>query len=92
MSLAQSDILVREILAMHLGEGADASASDDSWQTVARWLGVDSLLDQSFAELSQGQQRLLLIAAALGSPHYFPKQCDGRQHQLQCNLQSASRF
>jgi ABC-type molybdenum transport system ATPase subunit/photorepair protein PhrA len=49
---------------------AAATTATTSWdvaETVAGWLGVKGLLGKPFCELSQGQQKLALIAAALAS-------------------------
>jgi molybdate transport system ATP-binding protein len=75
LTLAQSHLTVGEVLTMHLSTAAASSSSswsaiegtDESWRTVAHWLEVDSLFDHKFRDLSQGEQRLVLISAAVGS-------------------------
>ena len=51
-----SDLTVRELIA---------NGSDEDISNVADWLAVKHLLDQRFGGISQGEQRLVLIAAAI---------------------------
>ncbi len=53
MALAHSNIKVKELFLM--------------CQLPAVWLGVDHLMERSFAEISQGEQRLVLIASAIAT-------------------------
>jgi molybdate transport system ATP-binding protein len=66
MALAHSNICVKELFPMcHL---------------PAMWLGVDDLLERPFAEISQGEQRLVLIASAIATrPQLlvFDEPCQG---------------
>ena len=69
MSLAHADVTVREILLTQQQTFSSPSGGD-SWRLVVEWLGIsESLLleKKQFNELSQGEQRLVLIAAALRS-------------------------
>lgn len=58
MKTARSDVLVRELLKDCKGETV---------YQIAKWLGVDHLLDLPFNKVSQGEQRLTLIAAAFAN-------------------------
>ncbi|EOD07520.1 ABC transporter [Emiliania huxleyi CCMP1516] len=57
LSVAGSERTAGEMVA----EGSDAEAA----RRVASWLGVDDLLDRPFRMLSQGEQKVVLVAAAL---------------------------
>jgi len=45
----------------------DEKSSAESAREVASWLGVSDLMDRPFCYLSQGQQKMVLIGAALTS-------------------------
>jgi len=62
MRMAKSTKTARQIIANGADESIDASVPP-----VAAWLQLDddSLLDRPFVNLSQGQQKLVLIAAAI---------------------------
>ncbi|GAX27259.1 molybdate transport system ATP-binding protein [Fistulifera solaris] len=51
MALANSNVCVKDMFPV--------------CQLPAVWLGVDHLMERSFAEISQGEQRLVLIASAI---------------------------
>jgi molybdate transport system ATP-binding protein len=64
ISLARSKLTAREIIS-----GCDTDTLTPVAQTVAQWLSIydDELLSRPFSTLSQGEQKLTLIAAALAS-------------------------
>jgi molybdate transport system ATP-binding protein len=64
MQTAKSHRLTGEVLA-----GTESSNSWEVAKTVAGWLGVgeEDILAKPFSQLSQGQQKLVLISAALAS-------------------------
>ncbi len=53
-----------ETVASLLGK---AAATDALVRAAARWLGVEHLADQPFSLLSQGEQKLVLVGAAIAS-------------------------
>lgn len=61
MEMAKSKETVQDVLTEH-----GTWSMESAWQ-VAGWLGVDHTMDRQFCHLSQGQQKLVLIAAALAS-------------------------
>lgn len=64
MALARSDLTTQQILC----GGDDVSKSMSSAAaSVAQWFSLDHLLSRPFSQLSQGEQKLTLIAAALAS-------------------------
>lgn len=63
MTTAKKSVLARDVL---LHTDSVHPVPMDVGQTVARWLQIpDAWLIQPFAQLSQGQQKIILIAAAL---------------------------
>lgn len=70
MSLARSSAIAADVLASrHAGVSADArtaAANDAASRAVAEWLGLSRRqLARPFAQLSQGEQKLILIGAAI---------------------------
>ena len=66
MSLARHRDTGREVLLGGRGGGSGALFPTTVGDVVANWLGIDeSLLLKPFEELSQGEQKLVLIGAAL---------------------------
>jgi molybdate transport system ATP-binding protein len=65
MELAKSDELARDVLL----QAAGVSSSSENALVVAEWLGIseDSLLDLPFSQLSQGEQKLVLVASAIAA-------------------------
>ena len=63
LRLAQSAERAGDVVA-RLGDGG---ASEGAVAAVARWLGVHELLGRPFNAVSQGEQKLLLICAALAA-------------------------
>jgi molybdate transport system ATP-binding protein len=65
MELAKSDELARDVLL----QAAGVSSSPENALVVAEWLGIseDSLLDLPFSQLSQGEQKLVLVASAIAA-------------------------
>lgn len=65
LSLSQSTQTVREVI---LGHGSEASGrvAPEIGAAVAEWLGVgEDQLSRTFSDLSQGEQKLVLIASAI---------------------------
>ena len=59
------DLLVREVVEMgSYCRGRESGASGDAQRTLAR-LGVESLVDRRFSELSGGEKQLVVLAQAL---------------------------
>ena len=69
LSVARSGRRASEILAGAATPGASATSIDAAAaRDVARWLGLnDALLGRPFSELSQGEQKLVLVGAALAT-------------------------
>ena len=68
LSMARSGRRASEILAGAVTPGTSDASIDVAARDVARWLGLnDALLGQPFSELSQGEQKLVLVGAALAT-------------------------
>lgn len=68
MALSRSPKKVREVLLQHSPQEEEVQV--DVGTAVLEWLDLpksDDFLDRPFAELSQGEQKLVLVAAALAS-------------------------
>jgi molybdate transport system ATP-binding protein len=70
LALARSDLTARQILCSTSGE--NSMPMSNAAESVAKWLFQDDnddadLLSRPFSQLSQGEQKLTLIAAALAS-------------------------
>ena len=69
MQMANSDQRAYDVLVKEFDGTKSQSSFDSDAEMVAEWLGVNDpeLLSQKFVHLSQGQQKLILIASALAS-------------------------
>lgn len=61
MQLATSHLSTKDIMLLQ----AKTGTSDGVVETVAGWLNIQDLLRKPFSELSQGEQKVVLIGAAL---------------------------